>query len=367
MKIAYAGYVAAYDIDGVNDKIAAQIATWSAMGHDVEFLCLSPPPPAGGREPRLHGAIFPFRGVRARARATIALARAIRRASPDVVYLRYDVFLPPLARCLRPLPVVLEINTDDRRETRLDGWGGWLYNELTRGIMFRAAAGLVCVTQELARSPGVVRYRKPLTVIANAGDAGSIATLPATARRRLAAVMLVGYMAPWAGVDKARTLAKALPDIDVHVVGDVGSQIEPTPANLHLHGLLARSQYRSILEHSDIGIGPLALHRKGMHEASPLKVREYLSHGLPVLLAHDDTDFPGPTPWYLLQIPNDEGNVAAAVADIDTWLRSVAGRRVPRDEVVQRIGLEAKEHARMAFLESVVKLSHSPPHRKRST
>ena len=46
-----------------------------------------------------------------------------------------------------------------------------------------------------------------------------------------------------------------------------------------------------------------------MSEATPLKVRDYLMHGLPVLIAHDDTDFPGERPWYVLQIPNSEGTI----------------------------------------------------------
>lgn len=364
MRIAYAGYVAAYDVDGVNDKITAQIAAWTSLGHEVELFCLSPLPRSDRAEPHVDATIFPFRGARARTRATIALARAIRRFSPDLVYLRYDLFLPPLAPCLRPLPVVLEINTDDRRETRLDGTGGWLYNELTRGITFRSAAGLVCVTSELARSPSIRRYDKPGIVIGNAGDPASIAPLPVTADRRLAATMLVGYMAPWAGVDKLRTLAEALPHVDIHVVGKIGAQSDPLP-NLHLHGLLSRDAYRGVLARSDVGIGPLALHRKGMQEASPLKVREYLSHGLPVLLAHEDTDFPGAEPWYLKRIPNTEGNVAAAAGEIETWLRSVAGSRVPQDEVMARIGLRAKERARLSFFEETIRRAGGRRDRKR--
>lgn len=354
MRIAYAGYLAAYTVDGVNDKVTAQIAEWTAMGHEVELFCLAPLPPDGTREPYVPGVIFPFRGARGRTKATVALARAIRLRSPDVVYLRYDLFLPPLAPCLWPLPIVIEINTDDRRETRLDGWAGWLYNEVTRGITFRASAGLICVTHELARARSVARFGKPTVVIGNAGRPATTAEVPARADHRLAGVMLVGYMAEWAGVDKLHVLAEAFPDVDVHVVGEVGEQPQPAFANLHFHGRLEREEYQRILALCDFGIGPLALYRKGMDEASPLKVREYLSHGLPVLLAHDDTDFPGPLPWYLLQITNDEGNVASAREEISAWIGSVAGRRVPRDEVTARIGIGAKEERRMLFLERVV-------------
>ena len=104
----------------------------------------------------------------------------------------------------------------------------------------------------------------------------------------------------------------------------------------------------------DFGIGPLALHRKGMSEATPLKVRDYLMHGLPILIAHDDTDFPGERPWYVLQIPNSEGTIDESLAAIEAWIAAVAGRRVPRAEVLEHIGIEAKEQARIAFFEDVV-------------
>lgn len=356
MKIAYAGYVAAYTTDGVNDKIRAQIAAWTDMGHEVELYCLSPPP-AGDGDPRVDGSVYTFTSLSERFRATRALARAIRRAQPDLVYVRYDIFLPPLSLLLSPLPVVLEINTDDRKETRIDGRLAWLYNELTRGASFRASRGLVCVTSELARSHSVARFGRPAVVIGNAGDPAALEPLDVPARgERSSAVMLVGYMAPWAGVDKLRALCVALPQLDVHVVGDVGDAAGAGAAlpNLHFHGRLERDRYRPIMAASDFGIGPLALHRKGMSEATPLKVRDYLMHGLPILIAHDDTDFPGEPPWYVLQIPNTEAALDESLPAIETWSAAVAGRKVPRTEVLERIGIEAKERARIAFFEDVV-------------
>ena len=126
MKIAYACYLAAYTTDGVNDKIRAQIAAWADMGHEVELYCLSPPPAPGDDAPRVHGSVFTFTSLGERFKATRALARAIRRTQPDLVYVRYDIFLPPLPLLLSPLAVVLEINTDDRKETRIDGRLAWL-------------------------------------------------------------------------------------------------------------------------------------------------------------------------------------------------------------------------------------------------
>lgn len=45
------------------------------------------------------------------------------------------------------------------------------------------------------------------------------------------------------------------------------------------------------MRNCQVCIGTLALHRKNMTEASPLKTREYLAHGFPVIIGYKDTAF----------------------------------------------------------------------------
>lgn len=360
MTIAYICYVSAFVRDGVNDKIATQISWWKRAGHDVRLLCLSRAPGPGAARPMLPGQIFTFRTAGERVRATLALARTARRLAPDIVYLRYDRFVPPLPPFLRPVPVAIEINTDDRLEFALYGRAGWLYNELNREATLRAAAGLVCTAHELARSNTFSRYGKPTVVIANGGDPEKISAVPPADNPRPEAVMLIGAtpLGPWVGADKAVALARALPELTVHIVGvDSADALGPIPGgasrlppNICLHAALPRSEYRRLLARADFGIGPLAMHRKGRSEDSSLKLREYLLHGLPVLMAHEDTDFLGEEPWFLLRLPNREDNVGPSLPAIRAWAASIRGRRVPRDAVVSRLSSEGKESARLAFL-----------------
>lgn len=365
MRIAYICYVSAFVRDGVNDKIATQVTRWKQAGHDVRLLCLSRAPGARTASPTLPGAIFTFRTSGERVRATLALARTARRLAPDIVYLRYDRFVPPLAPFLSSLPLAVEINTDDRLEFALYGRAGWFYNELNREATLRAAAGLVCVTHELARSRVFSRYGKPTTVIANGGDPENILPVPPADNPRPEAVMLIGAtpLGPWVGADKVVALARALPELTVHVVGVDGADalgpipgsVSRLPPNICLHRLLPRAEYRRLLARADFGIGPLALHRKGRSEDSPLKTREYLLHGLPVLTAYHDTDFLGEEPWFLLRLSNREDNIATNLPAIRTWAASVRGRRVPRGAVVARLSSEGKESARLAFLSGLAR------------
>ncbi len=353
MRIAYACYVSAFAADGVNQKISTQLAHWRSAGHQAELFCLSPRPSRAGRQPQLSGHLFTYAGQRQRVRSTVALARSVRRFAPDLIYLRHDIFVPPVWAAMGAIPVAIEINTDDAGEALSGQALGELYHKLTRGLILRAAAGFVCVTHELARSPRLIRFNKPTVVIANGAGSTDTEPLPPADAARAAGAMLIGYPASWTGVDKAVALARALPEIDLHLVGEVAP--EPNlPANVILHGQLSRDAYRQVLSEVDFGLGPLALHRKGMAEASPLKVREYLMHGLPVLAAYNDTDFLDEDRWFLLRLPNREGNIEASLSEISAWIDAVRGRRILPAELNDRLAIETKESARLRFLEGLV-------------
>ena len=88
-----------------------------------------------------------------------------------------------------------------------------------------------------------------------------------------------------------------------------------------------------------------------MHEASPLKVREYLALGLPTIIGYKDTDFPQGAP-FLLELPNVENNVDFAADAILRFVEEWKNKRVPRSEVLH-LDLKKKERERLRFLKEV--------------
>ena len=119
MRIAYVCHWNPFVEDGVVRKIRSQTNAWRRFGADVEVFCLSSDSASDARTPPLQGRHFlygdPYAG---RARATVRLCRAVGRWRPDVVYLRYSLFLPPPVQLMRAAPTVIEINSDDRVEYR---------------------------------------------------------------------------------------------------------------------------------------------------------------------------------------------------------------------------------------------------------
>jgi glycosyltransferase involved in cell wall biosynthesis len=136
----------------------------------------------------------------------------------------------------------------------------------------------------------------------------------------------------WAGVDKLARLAAATPDWQFDAIGPGPDEIVDPPPNLRLHGLMNRDAYQPLLAAADVAIGPLALHRKGLSEASALKVAEYLACGLPVVIANRETAFPEGEP-FLLRIPNTEDNVETARDAIRGFVDAWSGRRVARADI----------------------------------
>jgi hypothetical protein len=341
MRIAYVCYWDVRRRDGVAEKLESQLASWRRLGHEAELFVLTP----GGGEARIDCRPFPFAGVAGRMRATRRLDAAVRAARPDVVYLRYDLFLPPL-RAPRELPTAVEVNTDIRAELEARSARAAAYERVQRPRILGRAAGAVCVTHELA--VGLVRELPglPVEVVANGIDLAAIEPLPASGGGETRLVYL-GEDLYWQGVDKLFALAEALPDWRFDLIG-----VDPSRsrANVTCHGFLEREAYEPLLGRADAAIGTLALHRKRMDEACALKTRQYLAYGLPVVLGHEDTDFVGEDPWFLLRLPNTETNVRDGVEAVRSFVERVRGRRVPRHEIEGRVSVEVKEAQRIDFL-----------------
>ncbi len=334
MRIAYVGRWTTDVSDGVRAKVEGHAAQWRGAGHEVELFRLAP---AGyERSPRRAAPL-------ASVVDTLRLRRALRRYAPDVIYVRYGLFIPSLAPLQRRFPSVVEINGRDRVEAAARGRRR--LNALARRSLLGGAAGLVCVSRELAQD--VAAFAKPTEVIANGAPLDVDPSAPAPGARPLAAFLL-GVPMPRHGLDKLLALARALPECDFAVIG--AALPADAPANVQAHPAMGRAAYAEILARADAGIGPLAMHRAGVNEGSPLKVREYLAHGLPVIIAHEDTDL-SDDDWFVLRLPNEEGNVAPD--QVRAFLERVRGRRVAREEIAERVGTPAKERARLAFMAQV--------------
>ena len=345
---------------GVGKKIRSQVGAWTARGHEARlFMHTSLYEP---QSDLIEGNYFFYEmsgKVKTEINRIAAMKRmieAIRGFRPDVIYLRYSIYVYPGHRLMEIGPVVEEINTNDL--TQHEGLGSIysLYNRLTRGIFLRRVHGLVTVSRELAASSAFVPYRKPTRVIANACRLDDFPQLPIPANNipRLVFIGNPGYL--WHGVDKLIDLACRFTDIHIDIVGyDRLPGFEPLPANLTLHGYLSMREYQEVLADADVAISSLALHRVQLEEASPLKSRECLAFGLPLVLAYADTDLDNTDCDFLLKIPNKEDNIQTHAQSIRDFAYRMRGRRADREFLKKYIDADQKEAMRLSFFEELLR------------
>lgn len=348
---------------GVGKKIRSQIQFWQKDEREVHLFVLSPDEIHVENCTAFHySPTTNIPGIQGLSR-TISRSRAgqqlfddVRNYRPDLIYMRFGRYVSPIDKLSRIAPILLELNTDDINENKHLGWLQYIINLLTRGRMLTAAAGLIAVSQEIADLPANRSYAKPTIVIANGIDLTKYAVLPPSGNTRPVITFVGSPGMIWHGVDKLVRLAEKCPDLEVNIVGYHHSDADlDVPTNVQFHGFLDSAGIRKILMKTDAACGSLALHRNHMMEASPLKVREALAYGVPLLLGYKDTDLSNLESEYILQIPNTEDNVLVHAEQIHSFTYNMMGKRVSREFSAAHIDQGPKEEKRLAFFDETVR------------
>lgn len=338
---------------GVGKKIHSQLAVWQSMGHEARlFMHTSDDKPQSDLIPAdyfFYSIAGKIKTEINRIRAVQSMISGIRDYAPDIIYLRYSIYIYPAHRLMDIAPVIEEINTNDLTQHEELGGIYSLYNRLTRGIFLRRIRGLVTVSRELAVSSAFTSYGKPTQVIANGVNFDNFLPLPAPENKIPRLVFIGNPGCVWHGVDKLIALAELIPDIQLEIIGyDTLKSFEPLPSNISLHGYLTMDEYKKILAQADAAISSIALHRVQLEEASPLKSRECLAFGLPLIIAYTDTDLDDAVSDFLLKIPNKEDNFRTHAGEIREFLYKIRGLRVSQ-EMIAGIDLKRKELKRIEF------------------
>lgn len=358
MRIAYVTVHVAPEImqGGVGKKIRTQMSIWRELGHEVTLFSLTPDeiPFPEERQFVFDAKINLLKRETNRALGLMRMLDAIRAYKPDIIYLRFGLYSYPLHRLFKIAPVVLETNSDDRVEYSTRGRFFYWLNRLTRGLIFGPAAGVIAPTRELTRIYPL-KKNQAVTVISNGVDVDAVEILPLPNNDKPVLTLVGSPGMNWHGMDKLIRFAQTNPDVVVNIVGYSAKDIDMTiPANTTMHGYLSYAQIRDVLAKTDVACGTLALHRKNMQEACPLKVREAVLYGVPLILAYHDIDLSDLNLPTILQIPNTEDNFLSHIEQIRVFAFAMMGKRLDFNVVAPYLDQRKKEEARLAFFEKVM-------------
>ena len=278
------------------------------------------------------------------------LARVIKEYQPDVIYERYNLFLPAGIWIKKKfnLPFILEVNAplfDER--SKYDGVGLKRFAKWTESYAWRNADFVLPVTDvlaEIVQQVGIPKDR--IMVIHNGIDKEKFVndTDIATAKNNLQikeklVLGFTGFVRDWHGLDRVVDLIASDEKRDRHllIVGD-----GPAKASIlkrakekgvehcvTITGVVSRDQVASYVSAFDIALQPDVV-----DYASPLKMFEYLALGR-AIVAPDKSN--------ILEILTHEDNALLFEANDKDAFYATIERLCQDDDLRLRISQRAKE------------------------
>lgn len=224
----------------------------------------------------------------------------------DVIFLRYSpcdmfsIFSSLLSKNIIYIHHTKESLAIEKKEHRISSKVMQIVEYLSGYLSHRFSLGVVGVTNDiltyeknrfsLLKRPGYVYVNGIMTEGLN---------VPEDSRSgKIKALFVASFFHDWHGLDRLLqdTVRSKAKDIEIHIVGKVDprelSYIKDNNLhNVYLYGSLTSEEIRTLSSEMDCGIGSLSLDRVDLNEACTLKVREYISYGLPVFSGHLDAAF----------------------------------------------------------------------------
>ena len=270
----------------------------------------------------------------------------------DILYIR-ETFPIPYWSITKTPRWVLEVQTIQENELKLRSTSRLLMYRLLRKWWSLKFAGVVFVSNELSSLLRDSYKKSQSTVISNGINLKRLTGRVNAAPTQDLQFLFIGSLdQEWQGTDQLIELARMMPEIKFNIVGQTKSNL-PSSENVFFHGLLNSEQYSEVASKCHLAFGTLNQQVTGMNEASPLKVREYLALGLPVVIRYIDTDFQEDH-QFILKLPIDGRRLVDFKVEIMDFLGIWASKRVYEFEVAPYISVNAKENERLAFFDRIL-------------
>ncbi len=346
MKIIYISFESPKDVTGVGRKIKAQMKYWEQEGHQARHIQL-----------RYQDDNEVIKKYTSNHTLNLALnlkniKDALREEKPDIIYMREVLYVPFLINALEGIPYCIEINSDAKAEYKNQSWAKYTYYTATHKFLKSNAAGIVSVSKELLAKAEIGENAKHL-ILANGYDFEQVKQMaPVPDSETLSLIFVGSATQPWSGVENIEILAKACPQFNFHLVGGGFKSNLP---NIITYDYLNAESLKALYSVCDIGIGTFGLYKKGMDEASPLKIREYIAYGLPVILPFIDTDLSRlNTEHGVLTVPNAPLKNQETLTQIKKFCLQWKGQRLNVGVLKQILSYDSKEKKRLNFFEEIL-------------
>ena len=337
-----------YEFVSVYHHTNERINEWRRQGVEVETFVVG----NGGRPGR-----STIANLVNDIRTASDLAHSISSYQPDLICYRWLTPIPGfIGRLRRVAPVVFEIHANDIEEVAAGRPLHTLYTRFFRERELRGGSGACFVTKELA---GLHEFRNipgPRESFGN-GTALSQRTEPPHSLKNIIG-MAVGQAHVWSGLDRFSRLAEQLPDMDWVVACPKSALADVTSAagqSVIVRGTRSTDEYYDEVRSWTVAIGTMALERKGLTSATPLKVRDYVGLGVPTVLPYWDDDL-GPVSDPLLANLAAKNQASAPVSPefLKDFADSAKGQNL-RLSTSAVVNIESIESRRVHFFRDILR------------
>ncbi len=353
---------------GVVQKIASKMEFWKQYGHEVHLFSLR----SSSLETVIKDATVMtvtsqnlniLQKMRRNWQDAKHLEPYLKAYSPDIIYTRQLKYSPNLVTIMKRFGgYIMELNTNDVYEYQTYGRISRIFNLIGRNALYSNAKAFVAVSREIAHDKHYAKFNKPTLISCNGIDFTKIIEHKKAHSASVKNIVFIGSPNQvWHGVDKVVALAQAFPDKTFHIIGPDLDQLENIDGfsqcnNIRHYGYVSSDSAQKIVEACDVGIASLALHRQRMYEASPLKSRQYLAQGLPIIMGYSDTDGAIEELPYVLNIENYENNVIDNLGKIKQFFEQVVQFDPARiiEDVRPIFDIHNKEKKRLEFFRQIL-------------
>ncbi|ODS09948.1 glycosyltransferase [Vibrio scophthalmi] len=279
--------------------------------------------------------------------------------SINIVYSRLLMYTPYLEMLFSRYPTIVEINSDDNVEYSGKSYSRFsrIYSRLFGQRLKEKVDAFVFVTNELKKSTLSILKNKPKSVvIGNGYDFVAPIKFITNSIERVKLVFAISPGQDWQGVDRLLDIAAKIPEFDFYIVGEDGINKD----NVFFLGYVTGEKLKSIYLQSHIGVSTLALDRKSMTEACPLKSREYMYYGLPCFGNYIDTDFivDEVDNRFLYMKLSDISDIDRSAAEIrefsDAWVSDSCYKNIVHSTARDVISDERKEIIRLKLFNDIL-------------
>lgn len=283
----------------------------------------------------------------------------VENFKPDVVYTRNTLYQPFYKRLGEKFNLVLEINTDIKSEYKLQAFQSlkyffrYVYFLFTNKKYLKNVSGIASVTDELSK----LYKQSQVGIFANSINVDAYQTFYNMPLPKHKLLFLGSPDMPWQGVDILLLLANKMSYVEFYIVGYDKEDFKNIPNNVTFCGFLNKTKYLKLIQQATALIGTMALFRKNMEEACPLKVREYLACCKPVILPYKDTAFEQKGyPEWVLKLPNSKEGILNSSQEIKNFLNKCYGFNITKEDVKPYVHVDVIEKERIDFLYSVARI-----------